>query len=126
MAALLLATAPSHANRDAEARAQSLAAELRCPVCRNQSLADSDAPMAADLRGEIRRQVAEGRSDAEVRQFMVERYGDAVSYRPPLAPQTAPLWLAPFVVLAGAAALLGWRVARRWRQAGTGIKGTVR
>lgn len=116
--ALTAAPAPSLAAGSvagAEARVQQLAAELRCPVCRNQSLADSDAPMAADLRAEIRRQVQAGRSDAEVRRFMVERYGDMVSYKPPVAVRTLPLWLAPFALLLAVAAVLWWRIARRWR-----------
>ena len=102
---------------EVEARVQQLAAELRCPVCSNQSLADSDAPMAADLRTEIRRQVQAGRSDAEVRRFMVERYGDVVSYKPPVAARTLPLWLAPFALLLVVAAVVWWRIARRWRTA---------
>jgi cytochrome c-type biogenesis protein CcmH len=120
--ALIAAATPalaagSVAEAEAEARVQQLAAELRCPVCRNQSLADSDAPMAADLRAEIRRQVQAGRSDAEVRRFMVERYGDVVSYKPPVAARTLPLWLAPFALLLAVAAVLWWRIARRWRAA---------
>jgi cytochrome c-type biogenesis protein CcmH len=106
---------PAAGGAEAEARGQQLAAELRCPVCRNQSLADSDAPMAADLRAEIRRQVRAGRSDADVRRFMVERYGDMVSYKPPVAARTLPLWLAPFALLLAVAAVLWWRIARRWR-----------
>jgi cytochrome c-type biogenesis protein CcmH len=108
---------PAAGGAEAEARVQQLAAELRCPVCRNQSLADSDAPMAADLRAEIRRQVRAGRSDADVRRFMVERYGDMVSYKPPVAARTLPLWLAPFALLLAVAAVLWWRIARRWRAA---------
>jgi cytochrome c-type biogenesis protein CcmH len=118
--ALIAAATPTLAAgsvAEAEARVQQLAAELRCPVCRNQSLADSDAPMAADLRAEIRRQVQAGRSDAEVRRFMVERYGDVVSYKPPVAARTLPLWLAPFALLLAVAAVLWWRIARRWRAA---------
>jgi cytochrome c-type biogenesis protein CcmH len=118
--ALIAAATPALAAgsvAEAEARVQQLAAELRCPVCRNQSLADSDAPMAADLRAEIRRQVQAGRSDAEVRRFMVERYGDVVSYKPPVAARTLPLWLAPFALLLAVAAVLWWRIARRWRAA---------
>jgi cytochrome c-type biogenesis protein CcmH len=95
-----------------EARAHRLAQSLRCPVCQNQTVAESDAPLAHDLRGQIQAQVAAGRSDEEVRVFMVQRFGDFVLYEPPRTPQTLLLWLGPFGLLGGGALVL-WRRVRR-------------
>ena len=83
-----------------EERLRVLAEELRCLVCQNQTIADSNAPLALDLRNQIRSQIAQGRSDAQIRDYMVERYGDFVLYRPPLRASTALLWAGPFVLLA--------------------------
>jgi len=83
-----------------EERLRVLAEELRCLVCQNQTIADSNAPLALDLRNQIRSQVAQGRSDAQIRDYMVERYGDFVLYRPPLRSSTVLLWAGPFVLLA--------------------------
>jgi cytochrome c-type biogenesis protein CcmH len=83
-----------------EARLQSLAKELRCLVCQNESLADSNADLARDLRREIREMMREGRSDREVVDFLVARYGDFVLYRPPVKSSTLALWAGPFVLLA--------------------------
>jgi len=80
-------------------RFKSLAEELRCTVCQNQSLADSDAPLAGDLRDEVFRMLNDNRSDQEIRNFMVERYGDFVLYRPPVAGHTLLLWGGPIVLL---------------------------
>jgi cytochrome c-type biogenesis protein CcmH len=82
-----------------EIRFKALAKEIRCTVCQNQSLADSDAPLAKDLRRELFFMIQDNRSDQEIRQFMVERYGDFVLYRPPVASHTALLWGAPIVLL---------------------------
>lgn len=82
-----------------EKRFRALAEELRCTVCQNQSLADSDAPLARDLREELFRMLQDGRSDQEIRNFMVERYGNYVLYRPPLAGHTLLLWGGPIVLL---------------------------
>ena len=99
-----------------EARVKALAEELRCLVCQNQTIADSSAPLAQDLRNQIRGQVAEGRSDEQIRAYMVERYGDFVLYRPPFKAATALLWLGPpLLILAGI--LVFWRVVRRPREA---------
>lgn len=73
--------------------------EVRCLVCQNQTVGDSTAPLAADLRREIRRLVLEGRSEAEIQQFLLERYGDFVLYRPRFQATTAILWLAPVALL---------------------------
>lgn len=80
-------------------RFNALAAELRCLVCQNQSLADSDAPLAKDLRRELHELMRSGRSDEEIRSFLVERYGEFVLYRPRFGGHTALLWLAPGLVL---------------------------
>lgn len=95
-------------------RVHALATELRCPVCQNQNLADSNADLAVDLRGEIAKQVAAGRTDDEIRSFMVERYGHYVLYDPPWAAHTWLLWLAPGLLLAGAGGL-AWRRLRSER-----------
>jgi cytochrome c-type biogenesis protein CcmH len=93
-------------------RVSALANELRCLVCQNQTLADSNAPLAVDLRNQIREQLAAGKSEDEVRGFMVARYGDFVLYRPPLKATTIALWVGPFVFLLLGAWLLR-RVVRR-------------
>src|SRR5699024_1259348 len=80
-------------------RFRSLVEELRCTVCQNQSLADSDAPLAADLRREVFAMLQDNRSDQEIRNFMVERYGNYVLYRPPVAGHTLLLWGGPIVLL---------------------------
>jgi cytochrome c-type biogenesis protein CcmH len=84
-----------------EARARTIASELRCLVCQNQSIDDSDAPLAKDLRLIVREKLKEGASDAEVREFVVARYGDFVLLRPPFKIETLALWGAPFIALLG-------------------------
>ena len=98
-----------------EARARDLSRELRCMVCQNQSIDDSDAPLARDLRILVRERLAAGETDAEVKAFLVARYGDFVLLRPPLDWRTALLWSAPFLVLLVGAA--GAMVALRRRRA---------
>lgn len=83
-----------------EARYKSLIAELRCPKCQNQNLLDSDAPIAADLRRKTRSLINKGKTNAQVKAFMLERYGDFVLYKPRFTAATAFLWLGPFVLLA--------------------------
>ena len=94
-------------------RVAGLAHELRCLVCQNQTLADSNAPLAVDLRNQIREQLSQGASEREVLDFMVARYGDFVLYRPPLKASTLALWIGPFVLLALGAFLLVRRLVRR-------------
>jgi cytochrome c-type biogenesis protein CcmH len=94
-------------------RVAGLAHELRCLVCQNQTLADSNAPLAVDLRNQIREQLKGGASEREVIDFMVARYGDFVLYRPPLKASTLALWIGPFVLLALGAFLLLRRLVRR-------------
>lgn len=76
-----------------------LSSELRCLVCQNEALADSNAPLALDLKREIRSRMEAGQSDEEIRQFLVDRYGDFVSYKPPFNAQTALLWGAPWLLI---------------------------
>ena len=83
----------------ANKRAVHLAEQLRCLVCQNQTIADSNAELAVDLRGQIREQIAQGRNDDEIVDYMVERYGDFVLYRPPLKATTVLLWFGPPVLL---------------------------
>jgi cytochrome c-type biogenesis protein CcmH len=108
---------PLEFNSEVErARFRSLTAELRCTVCQNESLAESDAPLARDLRREIYHMIQDGRSDIEIRDFMVQRYGDFVLYRPPFAAHTLLLWVGPLILLLGS--LIGVAlVIRRRRQA---------
>jgi cytochrome c-type biogenesis protein CcmH len=82
-----------------ERRVTNLAHELRCLVCQNQTLAESSAPLAVDLRNQIRNQLAAGKSEREVVDFMVARYGEFVLYRPPFKASTLLLWLGPFAML---------------------------
>ncbi len=87
-----------------EARARALMLELRCLVCQGQSIADSDADMAGDMRALVRDRIRRGEEPAAIRQWLVERYGDYVTYKPPLSVSTFLLWLAPLILLA----LGGW------------------
>jgi cytochrome c-type biogenesis protein CcmH len=86
-----------------EVRYQQLTLELRCLVCQNQNLADSDAPLAQDLRQEIFNMMQSGRTDDEIKQFLIDRYGDFVLYMPPVKSNTLVLWLMPAVLLFGGA-----------------------
>ena len=95
-----------------EARARDLAKDLRCVVCQNQSIDDSDAALAKDLRRVVREQIAAGRSDPEIKGYLVARYGDFVLLDPPFKATTLLLWLGPFAVLA-LGGLLVVRTARR-------------
>ena len=88
-----------------EQRLIAISEEMRCLVCQNESLAGSRAELAQDLRRELRELIREGRSDEDIKQFMVSRYGDFVLYRPPVRPSTWLLWGGPFVLLIGALAL---------------------
>ncbi len=95
-----------------EARAQGLMAELRCLKCQSQSIADSDAPMAGDMRHQVRTRIAAGEEPETIRAWMVERYGDYVSYAPRVTRTTWPLFAGPLLLLAIAALLL-WRRFRK-------------
>ncbi len=98
-----------------EQRYKDLLAELRCLVCQNQSLVDSDAELAHDLRLEVYELMAQGRDDAQIRDFLVARYGDFVLYEPPIKPSTYLLWAGPFVLLALGLMML-FRTIRQRRQ----------
>jgi cytochrome c-type biogenesis protein CcmH len=114
--------APLAEDEAVEQRLNVIAEELRCLVCQNESLAGSRADLAQDLRREVRKLIKEGKTDAEVMEFMVSRYGDFVRYRPPVKPTTWLLWGGPFLLLgAGIAALIVYlrRRSRTVAQAGT-------
>lgn len=129
----LLAAAPAHAVQPdeimqdpaKEARARNLSKELRCMVCQNQSIDDSDAPLAKDLRILVRERLATGESDKQVLDFLVARYGEFVLLRPRLEWHTLLLWLlTPFVLIAGAAALW-WHNRRRNQNRGADSGATL-
>ena len=86
-------------NAEQEARYQKLTNELRCVVCQNQSVADSNAELAQDVRNLVRTQISEGQTNEQINTFLVERYGDFVLYNPPLTEKTYILWLGPFVLM---------------------------
>jgi cytochrome c-type biogenesis protein CcmH len=110
-----LAVAPDEILPDPamEQRARAISAELRCLVCQNQSIDDSDAPLARDLRVLVRDRLKAGASDADVRTFVVQRYGEFVLLRPVLAWHTALLWAGPLVVLVLAASGIVWSRRRK-------------
>ena len=109
--------APMAADVLVEKRMVAISEELRCLVCQNESLSGSHAELAQDLRREIRKMIGEGKSDQEILDFMVARYGDFVRYRPPMKPTTWLLWGGPFVLLAGGIAALMAFLRRRAREA---------
>jgi cytochrome c-type biogenesis protein CcmH len=121
---LLLATLPAAAAIDPlpfespeqEERFRKLAGELRCVMCQNQSLADSNAGIAQDLRREIFTLMQSGRSDDEIKQFLSERYTDFVLYRPPMRPSTLMLWFGPLLVLVAGGIAVFMSLRRRARQ----------
>lgn len=102
-----------------DARVHALAAQLRCLVCQNQTLADSDADLAVDLRGQIREQLRQGTSEEAVKDYLVQRYGDFVLYKPPVRPQTWLLWFGPLVLLIGTSVV----IVRRRRRRGHALSG---
>jgi cytochrome c-type biogenesis protein CcmH len=101
-------------DQDVEERFKVLGQELRCLVCQNQTLADSNADLARDLRTEVEAQIKQGKTDAQIKAYLVARYGDFVLYRPEVKSSTYLLWGGPFVLLAGGA--LAWVLSRK-RQA---------
>ena len=96
-----------------EADVQELSHKLRCLVCQNQSIAESNAPLAVDLRDQVREQLSSGRSKDDVVEYLVARYGDFVLYEPPFNAATGLLWVGPFALLLGGAGWLAWRLRRR-------------
>ena len=105
------------------ARFRTLTEELRCPKCQNQNIADSDAPIAMDLRAQIYRMLEEGQSNEQIIDFLVSRYGDFVLYKPPVTARTLLLWYGPAGLLAGGFVLLGVILLRRRSKAGVVASG---
>lgn len=108
--------APMAADVEIEKRMVAISEELRCLVCQNESLSGSHAELAQDLRREIRKMIGEGKTDKEILDFMVARYGDFVRYRPPVKPTTWLLWGGPFLLLAGGIAALIAFLRRRAKE----------
>ena len=108
---------PEAADPVLEARMLAIAGELRCLVCQNETIAASHADLAVDLRKQIRSQLTAGRSQQQIIDYMVARYGEFVLYRPPLQARTLLLWLGPFVLLAVAAVVMAMQIRRRRRAA---------
>ena len=98
-----------------EQRFRSLLVQLRCPKCQNQAIADSDAPIAMDMRNQVADMIRAGRSDDEIVDYFVQRYGDFVSYHPPVTAQTIILWLAPLLAMAGGGLLVVLQIRRARR-----------
>lgn len=107
---------PTVADPVTNKRAVNLAEQLRCLVCQNQSIADSNAELAVDLRRQINEQIAQGRSDGEIVDFMVQRYGEFVLYRPPFNAVTLLLWFGPALLFAAGLAVLIYNLRRRRAQ----------
>ena len=103
------------ANDAERERFRELTNELRCPKCQNQDIADSNAPIATDLRREIFRMLGEGKDNQQILDFMVARYGDFVLYKPALTRKTAVLWFGPLALLVGGLVVIGVIVGRRRR-----------
>jgi cytochrome c-type biogenesis protein CcmH len=110
---LAMDTDPKLADPLEQATYERLTHEVRCLVCQNQTIADSSAPLAADLRREIRQMVEAGRSEQEIKLFLLERYGDFVLYKPQFKASTAALWLAPLLLLLVGGLGLGRIIRRR-------------
>ena len=106
--AFAIDTEPAFDDPALQARYEHLIREFRCLQCQNETIADSNAHLAADLRREIREMIAAGKSDEEIRDFLTQRYGDFVLYRPPVQPTTWLLWSAPVLLLL----IGGWAAAR--------------
>ena len=104
-------------NKVLEKRYHTLVTELRCLVCQNQTIADSNADLAKDLRREVHDMLVAGKTDDEIKDFMLERYGDFVLYKPPVRSSTVPLWIGPFVLLAIGLVVVVVIIRRRTSQA---------
>ena len=122
LALMLQATPVSDLPAEEEARAQELMREIRCMVCSGESILDSNAPMALDMRRFVREQVGEGADDEAVRQALVDRFGHEVLMRPPLDGRTAILWLTPLLLLAFGGALLFGSMKRKRAAADRSVK----
>lgn len=113
LAVLAREAPPVAADEQVEKRLVRIAEELRCLVCQNESLAASRAELALDLKREVRELIKAGKTDDEIRDFLVKRYGDFVLYRPPLKESTLALWLGPFALLVGGVAVAAIFIRRR-------------
>jgi cytochrome c-type biogenesis protein CcmH len=111
--ALAIDTAPAFTDPAQQARYERVIRELRCLVCRSETIADSNATLAADLRRQVREMMAAGKTDQEIFQHMVDRYGDYVLYKPPLAARTWLLWGGPILLLVGGFAIAVLVIARK-------------
>ncbi len=98
-----------------EAHARGLFRQIRCLICQNESIDESEAPIADDLRKLVRQQIVEGRSDDQIRQFLVQRFGAFVLLKPPFDLGDAPLWLAPFAIVGIGGAAIAWRSTKPMR-----------
>ena len=99
-------------SEESKQRYQSLIAELRCPKCQNQNLADSNAEIAKDLKARVYKLINQGKTNTEIVDYLIERYGDFVTYRPPLKPATWLLWFGPFILFFLVGLFLVWRTYR--------------
>lgn len=104
---------PAAANPELERHVMAISEELRCLVCQNETIAASTAPLALDLKQQVRDMLERGVSDKDILDYMVQRYGDFVLYRPPVRASTWLLWFGPFVLLIGGIVLLGLKLRRR-------------
>jgi cytochrome c-type biogenesis protein CcmH len=111
--AFAIDNAPAFTDRAQQERYERVIRELRCLVCRSETIADSNASLASDLRRQVREMMAAGKSDQEIFQHMVDRYGDYVLYKPPLAARTWLLWGAPILLLVGGGAIAAFVIARK-------------
>ena len=117
---LMLAAAPALAETTLEQHVAQLTGQLRCLVCQNQTIEDSHAQLAVDLKNQVRDQLVRGASDQEVLDYMVQRYGDFVLYRPPVKPSTWLLWFGPLAMLLAGLGLLFVKVRQRQPQGDAG------
>lgn len=108
---------PMAKDQELEKRVNTVSDELRCLVCQNQTIADSHAALAVDLKNQVREMLADGKTEAEVIDYMVERYGDFVRYRPPVKPTTLLLWIGPFLLLIVGGFILFISLKRRRKMA---------
>jgi cytochrome c-type biogenesis protein CcmH len=111
--ALAIDTAPAFTDPAQQDRYERVIRELRCLQCRSETIADSNASLAADLRRQVRELMAAGKSDQEIFQHMVDRYGDYVLYKPPVTPRTWLLWGAPILLLLGGGTIAAFVIARK-------------
>ena len=111
--------APAAVDPILEERVTAMASELRCLVCQNQTLADSSAPLAVDLRNQIREKMQQGASERDIIDYMVARYGDFVLYRPPFKTATVLLWAGPILLMIAGLAALYFRLSRRRTEPGS-------